>query len=156
VKPRKRTLTIIVSGTLLILLAYFGARRVQQAGWERFLIPFQGEPFVGEIQGSPASSLQLTDGYSLHLFKQGTNDPVLVMRSPTGSNLWQQALTPENTGSDGSKRRGLIHDLDFKFVKRYADGQKIYVSCDWYWGGKESGIIYIGLDHTFKSFALSW
>jgi hypothetical protein len=156
VKFRKRALAIITSGTLLVLLAYLGARRVQQGAWERFLIPFQGEPFVGEIQGSPASSLQLADGYSLSLFRQGTNHPVLVMRSPTGSNLWKQALIPQNAASDGSIRRGLIHDMDLKFAKHYRDGQKIFVSCDWYWGGQEGGIIYIGPDQTYKSFALSW
>lgn len=140
----------------MLLLAYLGARRVQQGAWERFLISFQGEPFTGEIQGSPSSSLQLSDGYSVLLYERGTNHPVLVMRSPTASNLWKQALIPKDTASDGSARRGIIHDINFKSAKSYRGGIKIYVSCNWFWGGEEGGIIYIGPDHALERFALSW
>jgi hypothetical protein len=152
---RRTSITILISGTLLVL-ACVAARRFQQRAWERFLISFRGEPFVGELEGSPASSLQLSDGHSVLIYERGTNHPILVMRSPTQSNLWKQALVPENVVADGSVRRGVIHDIDFKFAQPYRGGVKVFVSCDWFWGGHEAGIIYIGPRHVFEGFALSW
>lgn len=124
--------------------------------WERTLAgPFLGEPFAGQITTQPTSSLQLSSEYLIEVHWVGvTNDPILRLRESGGTSVWARVLIPRF--EDQREPRGKITSLALREVEKGKNGFKILLNCDWIGGGKEGGIIYLGTNYSFQSFALGW
>jgi hypothetical protein len=153
---KKVLVALLVLGA--IILGWFAFKQFAFARWEATLVgPFYGSNYVGRVENAPVSTLNLPSGGSLEINRTKDFDaPLLVLRSASGSNVWSRLLIPEDIASDGSKRRGQIKEIKLQWIRYDRSGFKVYVLCDWNWGGQEAGLVYLKPDLTFEHFSLGW
>jgi len=151
-----------VTGVLILvvglLVAGWLVHMQSRKYWEATLQgPFYGREYYGELVGEPTSCIDLFGGRKLCIY-HGVycGDPVLTLQDASGSNLWARLLIPETSAPDGTVRRGRVNHVKLRGVHSDNAGLKVFISCDWDWGGNEAGIIYINPDYSFQNFALGW
>lgn len=153
-------ISLLAGGALVLLAGAACIGMTRTHFWERGLIgPFAGEFFAGELAGEPVSWLALPGQGVLAVYEvAGVEEPVLALADSLegGDFRWAQRLTIEDVASDGSTRKGKIHWLRLERAKETDAGIKVYVACDWVWGGREDGVIYLGEDRSFRGISLSW
>ena len=128
-------------------------------GWEKYLTgPFHGSEYKGALSGDVIGSLPIPEHSAvLELFRaQNSPDPVLRLRTSAGTNDWQQLLIPTALNKDGTLRRGQIKEMKLDTYQQTTEGIKVYISCDWDWGGKEPGVLYLGKNLALQAFRLGW
>jgi len=138
----------------LIVIVLAGCGREKY--WERTLKgPFVGRAFTNNLTTPPTSKLRITADATLSVhFNESTNGPVLVMQDTRGQVLWMRLLVP--IAKEEEQPQGRITTLVLNKHKTENDTIKIFVACDWTDGGRESGLIYLNKDASFRSFALGW
>jgi hypothetical protein len=154
----KRTLTIgIVSAVALFIAGVIGFRAFTFKMWEGTLFgPYTGRAFTGELSSQPTSSLNITSGATLELHESAKfSAPILALRRD-GHIEWAHVLQPERPLRDGSFETAGVRKAQLR--KRIAahSGTRVIFSCDWDWGGRESGLIYLAGDQSFDHFGISW
>ena len=154
----KRTLIIgIFSSAVLLIAGVIGFRAFTFKMWEGTLFgPFKGRPFAGELSSQPSSSLQIGNDATLELHESAQfSAPILALRRD-GHIEWARVLQPERPLRDGTFETAGVRDAQLR--KRIAthSGTRVLFSCDWDWGGRESGLIYLASDQSFDHFGISW
>lgn len=126
--------------------------------WEASLMgPYDGVPFTETTSSRPVSTL-FVHGYGqleVHEISDQTV-PLLLLRAPDGGVRWQRLLQPERRYKDGSASTAFLRELRLHRIQRDPVGYRVQLSCDWEWGGREGGLIYLNPDFSFRGFALSW
>lgn len=140
----------IIGGLNLMEKARFSA-------WERML---KG-PYLGAEASAPGAStnlsLSLANGTTLTLFEDADQGTVLSFRDVSGQSRWSRLLIAEEQSKEGNgTNRTKLRNVSFQEVKKTKDGLKVVFICDWDWGGREQGVIYLSPELDFRSFAVGW
>lgn len=154
----KKTLLILLPGLAVFVAALFALRSCQRQFWEHTLDgPFTGVPYSGSITTAPVSVLSIPARGQLevHELPAHTN-PVVLLRSARGDIQWSRLFRPEKKRPDGTVGHAALRELRLQGWERRGTGSVVSVTCDWDWGGRESGLIELDSDSGFKSFSLSW
>lgn len=153
---KKAVIILLLLGAAVA--SWFAIKAFAFNQWEATLVgPFYGSNYVGQLEGLPVSLLNLQNGIILQIYRvPNCNDPILNLRSALGSNIWSRLLIPEDVASDYSKRHGQIMDIKLIRIYQHKAGYKVYMTCNWNWGGKEAGLIYLDHNFSFQSFSLGW
>jgi hypothetical protein len=154
----KPKLIITVAFLILVAAGVLGMRSWRRAGWESSLRgPYPGLPFADVFTNSPASVLLVPSGGQLEVYELVAHtNPVLVLRSETGAVKWSRLLMPEQRLRDETVERASVRGLRLKRLEHHKQGHEVLFTCDWDWGGKESGLIDLDTEYGFKSFSISW
>lgn len=154
-KAKLRVLAVWLGVAALLFL---GVRSCGQRLWEEALHgPFPGEIYDGAVPAAPVSVLALGSHGQLevHELPQASH-PVLLLRSSQGAIQWARVLAPEMKQNDGSIDQPAVRDLRLMKWRKRGGEPVIWITCDWEWGGKEGGLIYLDAGYGFKAFSLSW
>ena len=138
--------------TVVLGFRYFAFRF-----WERTLKgPFTGAAYSGTLPAQPTSTLPLSSDARLEFYEvSGASVPVLVLRRG-GSVQWSRLLLPQRHESDGSTSTAAIRDARFQRRVFTVSGSCALFTCDWDWGGREAGLVYLASDTSFNHFGISW
>ncbi len=159
--PRSTSLRLIVltAGIAAVLaLSLLAVRNFHSRAWERFLRgPFQGQKFDGAVELPPASQIPLPGDQALEVHQHdGSEWPILALRSANGRVEWAYVLRPELRLTDGSVQNPYVRAVQLVSIRRSPAGFKVIFRCRWGRGGDEKGIIYLSSDLLFKGFSLAW
>lgn len=157
-KPARIVVILTVASATLVAGGFAAFLWTFRGHWESTLCgPFHGTNYTQHPQGIEMSSLEVSEQLALKVVWVSELDaPVLSLVSSDGQPIWSRLLTLELPLADGSVRHGRIKTLTLKQILRAADGYKVMVACDWYWGGNERGIIRLGEDYSFRDISLGW
>ena len=125
--------------------------------WEGTLKgPFTGTAFTGTLPSRPTSSLSLSGDARLEFYEvPEASVPVLVLRH--GSTVqWSRLLLPQRQEPNGTTSTAAIRDARFERRVFTMSGTRVRFTCDWDWGGREGGLVYLANDQSFDHFGISW
>jgi hypothetical protein len=150
--------TVALGTAAVLFVGGWGLNSCQQRGWESMLDgPFPGAPYTGGITTAPTSVVRIPSGGHLEAHEPpASTNAIVVLRSQDGRIEWAHVLLPEKTFDDGITRTTWVRQLRLDRVQRRKSGWAIFVMCDWGWGGREGGIIYLDPAGNFQKFGLSW
>ena len=122
--------------------------------------PYVGETYTGELQLLPVSSLELP-GVNLEVHQvPGLENAILVCRSVSGHILSQTALIPTRTDENSQTIPPSISEMElvsvYHPIRLTNETVCVYVHCDWEWGGREGGLLFLDENFNFKELWLSW
>lgn len=150
---------ITASVVLLALLVgcIAGGRLLAFRVWEAAMFgPYTGTPFAGSLEGEASSLLELGEGAVLELHPvPGRKVPVLALRR-AGRVEWTRVLQPERTLAGGQTETTGIREAELVRRVFTRSGTRVLFNCDWDWGGREGGLIYLKPDQSFDHFSISW
>lgn len=119
--------------------------------------PFTGTAYSGSITSSPVSVLAIPSQGQLEVHElESYTNPVVLLRSPSGDIQWSRFFMPEKKREDGTVDHAGLRELRLQRWEQRSTGSVVLVSCDWDWGGREGGLIYLDTNYGFKNFSLSW
>jgi hypothetical protein len=125
--------------------------------WEKTLRRFPGEAYAGELVAPPASQLILRDGLRMEAVPERKADTYVIVLREDDAVKWRRLLLAEHRAPNAATPELLwIRDLHLLSAQRRSDGWAVRFSCDWEWGGKEQGLIFLNPDYSFREVGISW
>jgi len=111
--------------------------------------------FKGSLQAE-LSSIRLPDGSSLVCAKaENDGHMVIIRRSTSGEVFWMDKLIPTKNEA-GKTKEGRINDLRFVRLENIESGTNVVVSVNWFWGGKERGVLKLNHEFRIVEYYLDW
>lgn len=155
-KSRSKLIALLVLVAIGVV-AYLTLVRPFLGFWEKTLRRFPGEPYSGDLVEPSASQLLLRDGLRLEAVPERKADTYVIVLREGGAVKWRQLLMAERRiQGTATPERLWIRDLRLLSARRRSDGWVVRFSCDWYWGGKEQGLIFLNPDYSFREVGISW
>ena len=126
--------------------------------WEATLRgPFTGVTYAGIITSTPSSVLSVPPHGQLEVHElPGNTNPVVMLRSPNGKVEWARLFLPEKKWDDGKVQTFWLRELRLEKMEQRSTNAVVWISCDWEYGGKEGGLIFLDPEFGFDHFKLSW
>ena len=119
--------------------------------------PYEGADYELPVNSTLTSTSKIKNIGSLGVYEIPDVDaPVLALRDLKDKISWAILLQPTKESEDGTITTAYLRNLKILDSTYRGDSHTIEISCDWEWGGKERGLIYLNDDYTFRNFALSW
>ena len=157
-KPYVAVATVVIGATAAVIASGWALHSCQQRGWEGVLHgPFAGAPYTTGITTAPISVLRMPRGGQLEVHESpASSNAVVLLRSPSNDIRWARFLVPERKLHDGAVETTWVRELRLDRVQQRSSGWAVFVVCNWGWGGREGGIVYLDPAGNFQKFALSW
>lgn len=148
---------IVICSVALLAIDIVAFRDATFRFWEGSLIgPFAGKPYSGTLPSQPTSTLRLSNNDRLEFCEvSGASVPVLALRRDDIVQ-WSQLLLPQRPMPDGSIATAAIRNARFDYRIFTLSGTRARFTCDWDWGGREGGLVYLTSDRSFDHFGISW
>lgn len=154
---KSKRIIFILCSVALLAAAFLGFRIFAFRFWERSLTgPFTGIAYTGTLPSQPTSTLPLSVDSRLEFYEvPDASVPVLVLRHGTAVQ-WSQLLLPQRQQPNGSTSTASIRDARLQRRVFTLSGTRALFTCDWDWGGREGGLLYLASDKSFDHFGISW
>ncbi len=119
--------------------------------------PFVGAEYSGDLPARPTSKLELRSGTRLEVYELPAQSvPVLVLRTAGGKERWKRLMKPIKRYANGSTKEAWLRELELHDFKKTGDGVVVSIACNWEFGGREGGRLYLDEQLNFREFKLSW
>ena len=113
--------------------------------------PYFGQQYNNTLITEAVFSLELPSKMSAEVYYEADQDyPIFVIRSSADKIQSKILLIPKRTNVDERVDAKWIGALKKGKVYPASDGHVISFGCNWEYGGKEAGYIYLNNDHSFK------
>ena len=147
---------ICVTGAAVVL-GLFALRSFSFRMWEATLNgPYTGAPFTDVLPSHPVSSLEMDQDCRLSVYEIADMTAPVVVFFRGGEMVWSRVLVPQRESSDGRVETARLWDMQLLKLLELDGRPAVEFRCEWDWGGRERGLIYLGADYSFRHFRVSW